>query len=659
MLGQRRLGSRLDNRGTVSIFAAVLVTILVAMAGLVTEFGDALLARVDTQRVADLAAYSGALAYNANNTTAALTAAVDRVATLNGIATSQVTPSVVASPSGDGNNAVLVTVTTTVPLALSRVLDSASQLTVSASAYAELKTSGAGAGCIIALNASGTGVTLSGGTIVSAPACAVASNNTVSVPCGTSITTILVDYNSASAPSEPCSGIQAPSGKSLSISKKSTSDPLSGNSAISTLVGHIATVAAMTSPSAPTVPTGGGDIYFDYNTSLTQTQAITDGCSTGAFANNTWTLTCTGSGPFNFGNITVHGGITVIFNVGGSASTTYNINGYIQNNGTAITFGPGTYNIAHGVQTNGGTITTFGAGTYNIGPSSTSTCSAGTFSICNNGTTLTFGGPSTFVLSSGIYNSGGSTLSMGAGYSSNSYQIGSSTGTSSNALNLGGGSSTTLGDATGSGNVFQVVGMVNVTSGGGSCLTLPAAGAHDINGSFSTAGGTNLGAGIYTINGYVALGANGGGDVTCNGSTVGMSGTGVSFVISAASTPSSGTCSGQAFCLAAGYGHVTLVSPSTGNATDLIVLGPDSSTTNTAGATFAEGSTNTSLSGAFYIPNGAFTLSGGSSVGNGTGQCLEVIASQVTLTGGTALASSCSGLGGASSSSGAAIVLVQ
>ncbi|HET6236623.1 MAG TPA: hypothetical protein VFE41_16925 [Acetobacteraceae bacterium] len=89
------------------------------------------------------------------------------------------------------------------------------------------------------------------------------------------------------------------------------------------------------------------------------------------------------------------------------------------------------------------------------------------------------------------------------------------------------------------------------------------------------------------------------------------------------------------------------------------MLGPDSSTTNTAGATFAEVSTNTSLSGAFFIPNGAFILSGGSSVGNGTSQCLEVIASQVTLTGGTALASSCSGLGGASSSSGAAIELVQ
>lgn len=41
-------------------------------------------------------------------------------------------------------------------------------------------------------------------------------------------------------------------------------------------------------------------------------------------------------------------------------------------------------------------------------------------------------------------------------------------------------------------------------------------------------------------------------------------------------------------------------------------------------------------------------MCGGATVGNGTGQCLEVIASQVTIRGGTAMASTCSGLGGPS-----------
>jgi hypothetical protein len=83
-----------------------------------------------------------------------------------------------------------------------------------------------------------------------------------------------------------------------------------------------------------------------------------------------------------------------------------------------------------------------------------------------------------------------------------------------------------------------------------------------------------------------------------------------------------------------------------------VVIGPAS---NTGGATFAEGASSTSLSGAFYFPQGAISLSGGASVGGGTGQCLELIGTQVTLAGGTAAASNCIGGGSGSTK----IVLVQ
>ena len=75
----------------------------------------------------------------------------------------------------------------------------------------------------------------------------------------------------------------------------------------------------------------------------------------------------------------------------------------------------------------------------------------------------------------------------------------------------------------------------------------------------------------------------------------------------------------------------------------------------TGGAAFAEGAANTSLSGAFYFPQGAITLSGGASVGGGSGQCLEMIGTQVTLSGGTAVASNCASGGGG----GVKIALVQ
>jgi hypothetical protein len=361
---------------------------------------------------------------------------------------------------------------------------------------------------------------------------------------------------------------------------------------------------------------------------------------------STVTFMNTTSATFNFASISG----PVAFST--AVSNTYNVSGTISPSGTT-TFGPGTYNIGQGIITAGGSITTFGAGTYNIGGSSTS---CGTYSICHTGSTLTFGGPSTFVLAKGIYNSGGETMTLGAG-TTNSFKIGSDS-SNGNAIYAGGGSITKLADATGGSSVFQVTGMVNVASGGGSCMTLSAAAAHDINGVFSTAGGTTLGAGQYTVNGYVALGAGGGGDVTCNGATVGMVGNNITFVISGTST-GSGSCAGEIFCVAAGYGHVTLTAPTTGSLSNLVVMGPTSASY-TGGATFAEGASNTSLSGAFYFPNGAVTLSGGASVGNGTGQCLELIATEVTLSGGTALASTCSGLaGGSTSTSSAQIVLVD
>ena len=133
----------------------------------------------------------------------------------------------VASPSGDGNSAVQVTVTTATPLYLAKVFQSSSTLSVSATSYAEVKPDASA--CIIALKAGGTGVTLSGGTAITGASCSVASDATVTVPCGTTITTKTLDYNSAAVPSQPCGGIKPPAGTaSVNIIKVATADPLGG-----------------------------------------------------------------------------------------------------------------------------------------------------------------------------------------------------------------------------------------------------------------------------------------------------------------------------------------------------------------------------------------------------------------------------------------------
>jgi Flp pilus assembly protein TadG len=643
-----------DRRGNIAILSTVMITSLVGVSGLVAEFGNGLLNRMQDQRIADAAAMGGGTVYNSTASTSAMTAAVNNIATLNGIPTSDISAQVVSSPSGDGNQAVQVTVATSVPLVLSRVLWSQNTLPINVSSYAELE---AGApGCIMALSSSGSGITMGGGTAITAAQCAVTSNTSVSVPCGDYITSKQVMYDTTI--SQPCNGIQAPTGGTLTISKGVSTDPFASDSYITSATARLSTVGAISSPSV-TTQTAGTAVSFGYTQSTTQSQLSADGCS-GTFSGSTWTVTCVGSSSFHFGAISLAGGISVNFNTSGSSLNTYDFSGPISNAGSALTFGPGTFNITGGISSGGGTTTTFGSSsyssTYNITASSSSCNGPTNYSICNgSGSTMTFLGTSTFTLAGGVYNPGGSTLLLGSG-TSNSYNIGKmSTGDS---VYVGGGATTTLADATGTGDLFQLAGNLN-DGGGGSCLTVPAATQHDINGSLLMSGGVKLGSGVYTIYGAAQMGANGGGTVTCGGTTIGLYGNGVTLVIGANNIPSNGSCTGSyAFCVANGYNNTTLVAPSSGNTEGLAVIGP-TSTSNTAGVLFTEGSSSQSISGAFYFPHGAITMDGAATVGNGSSQCLMLIGSQVTMNGGTAIASTCNINGYSGSGSSGTVALVQ
>jgi hypothetical protein len=610
-----------ERRASIALIGAAVIAMLAGLGAVAVDLGTAYLAKVADQRAADSAAYAGALAYNASGSVATMNSAVSNLAALNGLPAGAAVATLVPSPSGDGNSAVQVTVTTSTPLFLAKVFQSSSTLSVSATSYAEVKPNAAA--CIIALQAGGTGVTLSGGTAVTAASCTVASDATVTVPCGTSITTKSLDYNSAAVPSQPCNGIKPPSGTAaVNIVKTVTANPLAANTAVSGGFTHLASVASLTGPSAPVVAAG-SNFTFGWGTPAVGALAGTGGC-TGAFASSTWTVTCPAGGTYHFGTIQLGGGITLSFAVGGSATNTYDFSGAINVNGSGASFGPGTYNVAGGIITGGGTTTTFGPGIYNIG-AGTQSCSGSFYSICNAGTSLTFGAGS-YIIVGGIFNGGGSTLSIGAGSTANSFNIGP--GSAGYAISTAGGTTATLGDMTN--GTFQTVG--NISTGGGSTFTLSAAPAHDLNGAFSLAGTAILGAGTYTIAGNFALGAGGGGG--------NVTGSGVSIV-------TSGT-----FSVAAGYSNVTLTAPTSGTMQGLVVA-----SNGVGGANFSEGASGNSLSGVFYFPSAPITMSGAGNVGNGAGQCLELIGSTITLSGGSALASTCAGLAG--SSSGGQVVLVQ
>ncbi len=647
-LGKRRQAS-------VSVMAALLFPVILGFAGLVLEYGDGLLIRQRAQRVADMTAFIGAVNYAANGSTSLMQNAVSRLATLNGQSSSAVSPSVVTSPTGDGNQAVLVKITNNVPLAFASLIRSDFSLPVTAASYMEINPGTAA--CILALSSTGAGINLSGGTSITAKNCTVASNNTISDSSGTSITSSFIYYNSATAPDSTTQAtFHAPSGGTLTLSQKATANPLASNSEVTTATGRLATVAAMTSPAAPSVTTSSADLYF----ASWQTSFTAGGC-TGTASGKQWTFTCPAGSTFTFGSLFVDPNYSLNFKGNGSASTTYNFSGTVNNNGNTATFPAGNYNMAQGLFTTSGT-TTFGAGTYKIG--SQYACSTGSFSIGVTGGSLTISGPLTLVTSCGIDNTGSGSLALGSGSTSNSYKIGYSTVTVEGnvAVLNGSGATVTLGDATGSGGVFQANGMIDL-AGGASCTTLPAATQHDVNGSIVTDGDLTMGAGIYTFNGYINFGAGSGGATSCNGSSAGVYGSGVTLVYNVGNgSNASGTTTGSAcaggdgFCVGNGFSNITLTAPTSGSTQSLLVVGPTTSS-NTAGLTFTQGATNTSLSGVFYAPYAPLKMSGGASIGNGTGQCLELIVASVKMTGGTAIGDTCPGL--PSQASGGKVSLVQ
>jgi hypothetical protein len=616
-----------DRTANVAIIAAIVLPMMLGFTALVGEIGYSLLREVENQRVADEAAYAAALAYDSTSSNSTMVSVAQNVGVLNGLPATAVSASLVTSPRTPASQAVFVTVQTTAPLFLAPVLHFGNSMPVSARSYAQLGATAPA--CVIALNPALSGVALTGGTSIQAPNCAVASNNSVSVPCGDTISSELINYNGA-APTQPCGGITGP------IAKANTPDPLASVAGVIAASARARADGSLVAPTIAAVPSA-PNITFDYsNSAVAVAQAA--GC-TASYSSGVWTVTCPSGGTYKFGTLSLGGGITVKFNVNGSASTTYDFSGEINDNGSSLAFGPGTFNVANGIRSGGGSVTTFGAGSFNIGRD-TATCNgAGYYSICNTGSSMTFGGPSTFVVASGIYNNGGSTLTLGSG-TTNSFNIGPAS--DGNATNFGGGSTTSFADATGAGDIFQVVG--NLYEGGGACTTFSAASNHDIDGNINLAGGLSLGAGLYAISGYFTLGALSGGDVYCQsvGANVGLSGTNVTIAIAATASYSDYSGNTDGLYIGAGFSHISIVAPTSGTYANLAVIGP-TTTSNTSGAQLTGGAFATSFGGAFYFPNGPLGLNGGASMGNVAGSCFTIIASQITLAGGTsAKASACS-----------------
>ncbi len=762
-----------DTRGNVTIISGLALTMLMAFASLGAEYGAGLLLQSENQRIADSAAFIATTYCGANSgcsTTAALntaTAIAQNIGALNGIPAADVTPAIVASGAE-----VQIKVSTTKFLMITPIEGAPNFLSLTALSYGQIGAAEnvSADACIVSLSAI-TGISLSGGVSLSAPTCGVATNNTLTVPCGTHLTASTISYDTT-APTVGCSNMTP-----ATAVKAAVTDPLAGTPQVIAAEGRLSAVTAMTNPTAPTVTVSaasGGTTFPISGLGWSPTNTVSAGGCTATWNSGTsvWSISGCPAGTYNI-NTAIVNGPGMNFMPGGSSSSVYNFNVAVNTNYTTSSFGPGTYNFlqavtasgttafgvvsttggvnsfvlgtgtnnfnfgstlttagttvfgagnfnfaqgvtvagttifgaatapasgatiatstfatpppapsapytynfAKGLTAGGGATTAFGYGTFNFGPTSASCTGGYAYSICNTSTLLTFEGssayPSTFTLSNGIYSGGGTVLSMGAGSTNNSFNIGKAG--DGNALNFGGGPTVTFGDATcTTGCVFQLNG--NLVNAGGSCTIISAAAEHDINGSMNVQGGTVLGTGVYTLAGYFGAGINAGGAVTCtipnyNGTTsassqsVGVYGYGVTITYGADAIAYTSGGLSYGFYVSAGFTDFTLLAPTSSSAAteNLAVAGPLAGGT-AAGVFFGAGASNAIVSGAMYSPTGAFYMSGGASVGNGANGCLEIVANTVTLTGGTAVASSCiTAVTGTSSSSstGATPKIVQ
>lgn len=664
--------------GAVAVVGGLAIPVLLGVAGLALEYGQVLEVRAEAQRTADFASHAGAVAYARTGEIGPMEDAAKGVARLNGFKDSEIAVVLDTSVQSASGAAVRATITTPRPLYLPRFVGGDTSVDVVASAVAGAL--GGEPACVQAIDPNASGITLSGSTSIQSNDCGVASNAEVTAPCGTSIITKSLSYDSSSAPhTGGCGTIVAPGGATSQITRRPTPDPLAGTDAILLASAQMSRTAALADPDPDldgVAMAVGPDIEFGWNGTATKAQAEAIGCAaTFASSNSEWTFTCPGLSTVNLGNITIGGGLNLRFNPGASQGVVYNlsgsirntanrmtfapgvynigqniitsgnsvtefgegtfrISGRIQSDGKRITFGDGDYDVGQGLFTGGGTITEFGAGTYRIGRSDQS-CGGARYSICHTGTDLSFNGSSEFVLPGGFWNNGGSVLTLGTG-TQNSFRFGPSS--DGDAISLGGGSQTFMGDAVG--GLFEVAGHID-GGGGGSCLVLPATDLHEIRGSLLASGAIRFGAGLYVIDGYMHLGGNGGGSAFCDGETISVRAIDTTFLISASgAAPGGWECSGQAFCVSAGYSNTRFIAPQSGPFTDLAVIGPLDASRN-EGALFAGGADGGIVSGAFYFPNGPVTMVGGASASGGSGGCLQLIGTEISLSGGTSVASEC------------------
>lgn len=569
--------------------AAAALPAMIGIAAFSIELGQGYQAKIAYQGIADAAALAAANAYSTTKSEATLNATALNITNMNGVASANVAVTHLSNYSSSVSDAVQVVLTKTVPVYFARIFNSQASYTVSVVSIASLATSATPA-CVIALSTSSTGISLSGGTRLTAPQCGIASNAAISVIGGSSIsakattssTSVSVDGGS-SITADPViygSSVSITGGSSITGTQthksNSTADPLANSTALAAAQSLLGTYTA---PTMPTVPTGADMSPGYYPTTMTF-QGYT-----GTLSGSTWTFP---AGTYNFHNLNT-GSLTV--KIQGPSTVTVS-NQLTIGGGGKLIVGDGPVSINAPVNLSGGTSMVLGAGRHYLGAVTV-----------GGGSSVTLGAGDLDVNGALNISGGGSSMTVGAG----NYAIGHDTSSPARAIYLGGSSVLTFGNGT-----FSANGAI--ATDGNSTITFGQTANHLINGNLNLMGNVNFGAGTYTINGNFNNGTGGT-----------LAGSDVTFIMAGTLNLSGGATS-------------NLSAPSGSSAwgiTDVLFA-----TQSTSATTLGGGSGN-NFSGAVYAPNSDFKMTGGASA---TGTCFMIIAKTVTLASGPSAATMCASL---------------
>ncbi len=642
-----RLGTA--EEGSVAVVSAVSITVLMYAAAIALDLTNLYYTKSVDQRIADQAAVTAAFTYASTGSTATAQNAASSLALANGVGSAlYVTTAIVTSPTGDGRQAVEVTILTPVQLTgVGRMITStktspqgnASQ-SVGATAYGEIHES---APCILGL--ASPGIAMTGGTTIAATACSVASNSTISLSSGPTLSaSTIYAVGSITSSNSTINGAQYPN-------SSATVDPYANSLVFSreaTVLSEAAAAPAFPSmPSAPNTPA--------YTTCSSGTLSLAAGTGYGyVIGSGTCTINFSGSGTFTLLGLEVSGG-TVMINM---PAGTYKIG---DSNGTGIGFTGGTgilnitgdptmylYGPIAGLSGSSGTFS--GSANWNIS-GGILFYGSGTFTMSNSGSTtsnfttaaIVVGSGATATFPSGSYTITGSSQYGGLVVNGTSATFGKGSFIVEDGIVVGSSSRLTIGSALSGSSVFEVFASTEGTScsgtavstGGSSMLSIGSFTNIDVCGQWITDGSVTLGAGNATIYGEFDLGSGGGGTFSAISNSIVANGP-VTF--------------GQGFSAILLDAPAAITTSSEGG-TPTVAL---ASSTGSA-STVTQGATNSDIVGLLYLPNAALTINGGGNL-TGGGNCLQLIANSISMSGGGSVTTNCTSLGTGAASGAVSLV---